>query len=72
MSKTCEISVTVNGTTHRATVEPRLLLTDFVMPGGLYGLALAPDINEGEKAPFPGGPVDDRRELLPEMRRNTR
>jgi carbon-monoxide dehydrogenase small subunit len=30
MSKTCEINVTVNGTTHRATVEPRLLLTDFL------------------------------------------
>ena len=30
MSKTCEISVTVNGTTHRAVVEPRLLLTDFL------------------------------------------
>ena len=30
MSKTCEISVTVNGTAHRAAVEPRLLLTDFL------------------------------------------
>src|SRR6202171_1004053 len=30
MSKTCEISVTVNGKVHRATVEPRLLLTDFL------------------------------------------
>ena len=30
MSKTCEISVTVNGTTHRVTVEPRLLLVDFL------------------------------------------
>jgi len=30
MSKTCEISVTVNGTTHRVAVEPRLLLTDFL------------------------------------------
>jgi len=30
MSKTCEISVTVNGTTHRAAVEPRLLLSDFL------------------------------------------
>ena len=30
MSKTCEISVTVNGTAHRATVEPRLLLADLL------------------------------------------
>src|SRR6202166_2244092 len=30
MSKTCEISVTVNGTAHRATVEPRLLLSDYL------------------------------------------
>jgi len=30
MSKTFEISVTVNGTAHRAAVEPRLLLTDFL------------------------------------------
>src|ERR1700681_422077 len=30
MSKACEISVTVNGTEHRAAVEPRLLLTDFL------------------------------------------
>ena len=30
MSKTCEIGVTVNGTTHRVAVEPRLLLTDFL------------------------------------------
>src|SRR6202047_4464965 len=30
MSKTCEISVTVNGTAHRAAVEPRLLLSDFL------------------------------------------
>src|ERR1700726_3062598 len=30
MSKTCEISVTVNGTTHRVAVEPRLLLTEFL------------------------------------------
>jgi aerobic-type carbon monoxide dehydrogenase small subunit (CoxS/CutS family) len=38
MSKTCEINVTVNGTTHRATVEPRLLLTDFLRPTlGLTG-----------------------------------
>ena len=30
MSKTCEISITVNGTAHRAAVEPRLLLADFL------------------------------------------
>src|ERR1700689_4003910 len=30
MSKTREISVTVNGTAHRTAVEPRLLLTDFL------------------------------------------
>src|ERR1700685_4153534 len=30
MSKTCEIGVIVNGTTHRAAVEPRLLLADFL------------------------------------------
>jgi aerobic carbon-monoxide dehydrogenase small subunit len=30
MSKTCEISVSVNGTAHRAVVEPRLLLADFL------------------------------------------
>jgi carbon-monoxide dehydrogenase small subunit len=30
MSKTHEIGVTVNGTVHRAAVEPRLLLADFL------------------------------------------
>jgi carbon-monoxide dehydrogenase small subunit len=30
MSKTCEINVMVNGSTHRVAVEPRLLLTDFL------------------------------------------
>jgi len=30
MSKTCDIAVTVNGVTHEHTVEPRLLLSDFL------------------------------------------
>jgi len=30
MTKTCAISVTVNGTVHGASVEPRLLLADFL------------------------------------------
>jgi aerobic-type carbon monoxide dehydrogenase small subunit (CoxS/CutS family) len=30
MSKTREITVTVNGTVYRRAVEPRLLLTDFL------------------------------------------
>jgi aerobic carbon-monoxide dehydrogenase small subunit len=30
VSKTCDISVTVNGTLHEAAVEPRLLLADFL------------------------------------------
>ncbi len=38
MIKTRDISVTVNGTLHAATVEPRLLLADFLRHGlGLTG-----------------------------------